>query len=793
MRKKTSAWAAPALTVSLCVIGTVSQAEAQSLLSTNGNVLAYSGGVVPGPSGLIYSYVFDLPLVADDGTVFFRTTLDGGDVTGNANNRALFLGKTAADVTMLARSSDPAPGLDGLFLVKPDGTDGIQTGYRFSPDGRTFWSSYLSGPGVAATNDSAMFGGPAGSQSFFFREGDVAPGTGGAVFSGNTFTSTQFSAINRSGAVMFQSNLAGSGVTFSNNQALFAGDPAALAVVVRRGDTVLPGVTASTFTTSQFSLDTSGRVLYNVNLGGAGVNSGNDASLWVYTPGSGSTLLVREGQIAPGTAGATFNNDANTWQPSVSVNGFNGGWYEFTAVLQGGDAIPGVNDFALYAGTTSGSLTLVARNGDPAPGTDAVFDGFLNEGSFVNSSGAILTVVNLRGGTTNASNNMAVYVATPTGIPAAPYAWSLVVRAGDPAPGAPGDIFGPSFYQQMAFNDSGQAIFNLSLIGPDVIEAYNTTGMWGWDRTKGVFMLARSGDLVEVSPGYFLTASTFGYVANGNTDGSASGLSKNGIFAMNVPWFESGSSVVTVDLNCYPPTSAYPDADGDGFGDPNGVPVSVCANAQPPAGYVANNTDCNDADPAINPLASDANCDGIDNNCNGSIDEGYAPVPTTCGVGACLRTGATACQGGTVVNSCVPGTPSVEVCNGIDDNCDGQIDNGIAPPGGLTTLTMIKNPDGSAVLHWGALAAAQTYDTIRGNLGTLQSCAGDFSVSTDACVDNDDSATTTADNAVPMSDVGFWYLVRGSNCGGAGTYNDPPGSRSASRDAGIAASPNACP
>jgi hypothetical protein len=46
----------------------------------------------------------------------------------------------------------------------------------------------------------------------------------------------------------------------------------------------------------------------------------------------------------------------------------------------------------------------------------------------------------------------------------------------------------------------------------------------------------------------------------------------------------------------------------------------------------------------------------------------------TCGVGACNRS-VQQCVNGTVQN-CVPGAPSAEFCNGIDDDCDGIVDNG---------------------------------------------------------------------------------------------------------------------
>ncbi|MEW6486271.1 MAG: MopE-related protein, partial [Pseudomonadota bacterium] len=67
-------------------------------------------------------------------------------------------------------------------------------------------------------------------------------------------------------------------------------------------------------------------------------------------------------------------------------------------------------------------------------------------------------------------------------------------------------------------------------------------------------------------------------------------------------------------------------------------------------------------------------CDGDDNDCDGTVDDGIAPVRTSCGTGACASYGRATCVGGQMVDSCTPGDPSQEICNNIDDDCDGGVD-----------------------------------------------------------------------------------------------------------------------
>jgi hypothetical protein len=72
-------------------------------------------------------------------------------------------------------------------------------------------------------------------------------------------------------------------------------------------------------------------------------------------------------------------------------------------------------------------------------------------------------------------------------------------------------------------------------------------------------------------------------------------------------------------------------------------------------------------------------CDGLDNDCDGIVDNGFdVGQPCIVGVGACARVGITICRADGMGTECSvdPGSPTTEICDGLDNDCDGIIDNG---------------------------------------------------------------------------------------------------------------------
>jgi hypothetical protein len=114
----------------------------------------------------------------------------------------------------------------------------------------------------------------------------------------------------------------------------------------------------------------------------------------------------------------------------------------------------------------------------------------------------------------------------------------------------------------------------------------------------------------------------------------------------------------------------FPDSDGDGAAD--------CIDSDDDNDGELDSTDCRPLDPAINHAAAEA-CDGIDNNCEGQVDEGFPDFDLD-GIKDCVDSDDDN-DGSPDTADCQPKNAAVspmalEVCNGVDDNCNGAIDEG---------------------------------------------------------------------------------------------------------------------
>ena len=136
-------------------------------------------------------------------------------------------------------------------------------------------------------------------------------------------------------------------------------------------------------------------------------------------------------------------------------------------------------------------------------------------------------------------------------------------------------------------------------------------------------------------------------------------------------------------------TTYFDDFDRDTFGDPDlAFATEACSLPDGPTVtggvYVENNLDCDDTDETIHPdAAEDCDVEALDENCDGTANEDCDCVrDTECGtdVGVC-EFGLQLCDGGTL-GECggdsFIGPLAGEVCNGEDDDCDGETDEQLA-------------------------------------------------------------------------------------------------------------------
>ncbi|HJW29693.1 MAG TPA: MopE-related protein, partial [Saprospiraceae bacterium] len=204
----------------------------------------------------------------------------------------------------------------------------------------------------------------------------------------------------------------------------------------------------------------------------------------------------------------------------------------------------------------------------------------------------------------------------------------------------------------------------------------------------------------------------------------------------------------------------YADADGDGYGDATHSQVGCIT----PSGYVANDDDCNDANNAIHPGALEI-CNLIDDDCDGLVDEGvkltfYADSDNdgygnpASSVLACVQPSGYVANN----NDCNDNNANVhpgasEICNSLDDNCDGQIDEGYAISVAASSVSSSNGnnfcPGGSTLLS-----------VVGGSLGT----GADWFWYEGGCGSGSSIGTGSSVSVAPSSGVHTYYVRAEGSC-----------------------------
>lgn len=188
-----------------------------------------------------------------------------------------------------------------------------------------------------------------------------------------------------------------------------------------------------------------------------------------------------------------------------------------------------------------------------------------------------------------------------------------------------------------------------------------------------------------------IAASTLGCSVDPPGNGFSSGLTFGGGPG------DTGQATTTATTNDDGETESTPTGGGSGQGS---------GNLDDDTGVDDTSDDDDDTSDDVSCMPSDEICDGMDNDCDGEIDNGApeAGAPCETGMVGLCAAGTTACENGAVV--CVPDSAAMdEVCNGIDDNCNGPIDDN-DPGGGENCDTGMPGvcADGLTECQNGALA-----------------------------------------------------------------------------------------
>ncbi len=482
------------------------------------------------------------PGVNSNGQVVFRAS----DSTAN-NPQGVYIHSGGVN-SNVALAGGAQPG-GGTFTM---GSNSIFNSMQINASGQ--WAFRLGA-------STGLFASVAGTPTRAMLTGDAAPGAGGANYSSSASGMPLF---NNAGHIGYIANLAVNAASsppvvitsgIANAAAIWTGTPGATSIALRQNDAVLSldaggNVRVGSFQNLSLSMNGNGHFAVISNLQGSvttGTGAGSNSAMISSNRSGSLEVIARVGNAAPDATGAASSDLYRAL--GTSAVGFNNvGHVAFASSLRNAAGTQTASS-ALFTDSGSGTLRMVARNGDLLPSISGAigseFDG-VTWGTFSNTylTGSDTLAFSATIGNTGGSGNTNVLMTMD-----ASGAFHRVVRSGDVAivDGAPlgGDARFTSF-SNITVNAASQMAFSATLNGNGIFggPGGNNNAIFGYDPAGGLFLLARTSDAFEVAPGDLRIISSIGGLSStGGQDGRVTSLSENGKIALSLD-FSDGSSGV---------------------------------------------------------------------------------------------------------------------------------------------------------------------------------------------------------------------------------------------------------
>jgi hypothetical protein len=336
-------------------------------IETGGVSLAYQEND-PAPFALDVRFdAFPMPAINKEGDLSFSAALIDFAAQPHPINVGIFA-EDQGNLLVIAREGFSAPGLPIDFEnlpIAPFNRAGM-TAFHANT-GAGIWST-RGGPLdlVAASGDPAGGAGPAYELSFLDNP-----------------------VQNASGTLAFRATVHDEGEPEEYPQSLWLWTGGS-AEMIAWADPSAPPPGSFHFTDFSIApgLTLDGTVLFWASIAGDGIGPGNDAGLWRTTPG-GIEAIIMKGDAAPGT-------DADFSNISRQLAHTPWGQVAFAAFLDGPGVTP-ENNSGIWATAPDGTLSLIAREGDQAPGLPAGAEFAILSDPVMNRLGQVAFTAQLRG------------------------------------------------------------------------------------------------------------------------------------------------------------------------------------------------------------------------------------------------------------------------------------------------------------------------------------------------------------------------------------------------------------